>query len=165
MRYDTRRAWVCLLAALPLLVAAAGESAGPADTVGPRVDAAWIRWLPGGIPAAGYLTLTNLGARPVTLLSASSPAFGDISLHRTVSRGASMEMQSVARITVPPHATLAFETTGYHLMLMHPAGSVKPGMHLTLTLRFADAPPQPVDFEVRNPDGSRAPPSGQGGPS
>jgi len=163
MRSERRRAWVCVLACLPLLVAAgAAVPAGaslPAVAAGkatPRVDAAWIRWLPGTIPAAGYLTLTNLGDRPEALVSASSPAFGDVSLHRTESSGGNMQMQGIDRITVPPHATLAFETTGFHLMLMQPAAFVKPGVHVTITLQFADAPPLPVDFEVRNPDGSRA---------
>jgi len=137
---------------LHLTVAAARAADAPV----PRVDAAWIRWLPGAIPAAGYLTLTNVGDRPAMLLSASSPLFGDISLHRTENRAGSMQMAAVDRITIPPHATLTFETTGYHLMLMEPATPVKPGMHVTITLRFADAPPLPVDFEVRNPDGSRA---------
>jgi copper(I)-binding protein len=148
-----------LLIALAALVAAA-SGAGAPDSGVPRVDAAWIRWLPGTVPAAGYLTLTNVGDRPAVLLSASSPLFGDISLHRTVNRAGSMEMAAVDRITIPPHATLAFETTGYHMMLMQPAVSVKPGMHVTVTLRFADVPPVPVDFEVRNPDGSRAAPRG-----
>jgi hypothetical protein len=32
-------------------------------------------------------------------------------------------------------------------------------MRVTIILRFADAPPMPVEFEVRNPDGSRAAPT------
>jgi copper(I)-binding protein len=140
---------------LHVLVAAARAADAPV----PRVDAAWIRWLPGAIPAAGYLTLTNAGDRPAVLLSASSPLFADVSLHRTENRAGSMQMAGVDRITIPPHATLTFETTGYHLMLMQPATPVKPGMRVTIILRFADAPPMPVEFEVRNPDGSRAAPT------
>jgi copper(I)-binding protein len=156
-------AWLSLsAAAVTAAVAVAGATAGAAatDSIMPRVDAAWIRWLPGTVPAAGYLTLTNAGDRPAVLLSASSPLYGDISLHRTVNRAGSMEMAAVDRITIPPHATLAFETTGYHLMLMQPAASVRPGVHVTITLQFAEGPRIPVDFEVRNPDGSRAAPRG-----
>jgi copper(I)-binding protein len=162
MRFEQRRdrryllaclSWLMIIAAVP---AGAEAPTASATMALPRVDAAWIRWLPGTIPAAGYLTLTNLGDRPAALLSASSPAFGDVSLHRTESSGGSMQMKSLDRITIPAHATLVFETTGYHLMLMAPAAFVKPGVHLTITLQFAEAPPLPVDFEVRNPDGSRA---------
>lgn len=160
MRFELRAAVASWLVALPLM-AALPVMANPGDAVAPpRVDTAWIRWLPGAIPAAGYLTLTNPQSRPAVLLSASSPAFGDISLHRTVSRGGSMEMLAVDHIEVPGHSTLTFETTGYHLMLAQPGKSVHPGVHVTVTLRFADSPPLPVDFEVRNPDGSAAAPSG-----
>jgi copper(I)-binding protein len=152
MRFEFRRASLCVVVCLTLMVAAVRAADAPV----PRVDAAWIRWLPGAVPAAGYLTLTNPGDRSVSLLSASSPDFGDISMHRTESRGGSMEMAPVDRITVPSHATLAFEAKGYHLMLMQPSTAVKPGVHVTITLHFADAPPLPVVFEVRNPDGGRA---------
>jgi hypothetical protein len=156
MRFEFRRASLCVLVCLTLMFAAARAGDAPV----PRVDAAWIRWLPGTIPAAGYLTLTNAGDRPAVLLSASSPLFGEISLHRTENLAGRMAMAAVDRITIPPHTTLTFETTGYHLMLMQPASPVKPGAHVSITLHYADAPPMPVDFEVRNPDGSRAAPRG-----
>ena len=60
--------WVSLSLASPFVVAgspAAGSSEAPIE-----VSAAWIRWLPAGLPAAGYATLVNTGDTPVSLISA-----------------------------------------------------------------------------------------------
>jgi copper(I)-binding protein len=68
----------------------------------------------------------------------------------------SMQMRPLDRLAIPAHTTLRFEALGYHLMLMQATKPIKPGDHVTLNLRFADAPPMRVKFEVRKPDGSRA---------
>jgi len=125
--------------------ALAFASAAPAI----RVDEAWIRWLPAGVPAGGYMTLTNTGDRPVTLISASSPDYGEVSLHRNLNRGGTIEMAPAGEITVNPHASLNFAATGYHFMLMQPRTPRQPGDHIPITLHFADGASLTVEFEVR----------------
>jgi len=128
----------------------------PSAVATPQVTEAWIRWLPGDLPAAAYLTVTNPGATPAMLLGASSADYGDVSLHRNEMHAGSMQMLGLDRLVIPAHTTLRFELSGYHLMLMRAARPIKPGDRVTITLRFADLPPMPVLFEVRKPDGSRA---------
>lgn len=136
-------AWVAL-------AAAAAWAAGVVPTI--RVDDAWIRWLPSDLPAAGYTTLANTGDRTVNLIGASSPDYGDVSLHRNYTRAGTVEMMPVDQIPIGPHSSLNFAATGYHMMLMQPHRPIKPGDHVPITLRFAGGSSLTVSFEVRKPD-------------
>jgi periplasmic copper chaperone A len=144
---------MCWLAAAALLGIAlahiTAKADTPAQTLPIRIDDAWIRWLPAGVPGGGYLTMFNLGDRPVTLVAASSPDYGEISLHRNLNRGETVEMVPVAQVTVGPHSRVDFAAMGYHFMLMQPSKSREPGDHVPITLRFADGASLKVSFEVR----------------
>jgi copper(I)-binding protein len=125
-----------------------------ADTPGPSttsiaVETAWIRWLPAGLPAAGYLTLTNTGDKPLALDGASSPSYGDVSIHHSIRRGTTETMTPVKEVTLEPHQTVAFESTGYHLMLMQPAAAVTTATRIRITLHFSDASSLTVPFKLR----------------
>jgi copper(I)-binding protein len=139
-------------------LALADSPAAPTPTV--RVLAAWIRWLPAGLPAAGYLTLTNTGDKALALEAASSPYYGDVSIHRSIAHGTRIEMTPVKELELEPHTTLEFESAGYHLMLMQPTASADTAAKIPLTLRFSDGSSLLVPFEVRrNPAaGSASPP-------
>ncbi|MGH8162446.1 MAG: copper chaperone PCu(A)C [Gammaproteobacteria bacterium] len=79
---------------------------------------AWIRWLPGQIPLAGYVTLHNNGSRARTIVGASSPAFKRVELHRSMTTKNGMEtMKAVAAVTIPAKGKFSFAPGGYHLML------------------------------------------------
>jgi copper(I)-binding protein len=110
---------------------------------------AWIRWLPAGLPAAGYLTLTNIGEKTIELVGASSADYGDVSIHRSITHGTTEEMVPVDRIALQPGRTLTFETTGYHLMLTKPAAGTDARSSIPITLLFAGGASITVPFEVR----------------
>jgi copper(I)-binding protein len=134
--------------------AGATRSAGaatPTPTI--HVDEAWVRWLPAGVPAAGYVTLTNTGDKPVTLVGAASSFFRDVSIHRSINRGGSMGMEPVSGIKIDPHSKLEFASSGYHLMLMQPTESLESRREVSITLRFADGASLAVPFEVRKSAG------------
>ena len=144
-----RTAWLAAWA----LSAAAAWAATPAVVA----DAAWIRWLPGSLPAGGYLTLRNNSDRTQTLTTVSSPDYGTLTLHRTRMQGQVSSMEPVARLDLPPHRTLSFAAQGYHIMLEHAARPLQPGDHVTITLHFADGTTLAVPFEVRGPDAGPPP--------
>jgi periplasmic copper chaperone A len=134
---------------------AAASGAQPSSAVSTlEIQDAWIRWLPAGLPAAGYLTLINHGDQPIRLTGASSDAYRDISLHHSMSHEGMSHMESVGEITVPAHSTLRFAATGYHLMLMQPAHTLAPGDHVVLALHFAGSADYSASFEVRAPNGN-----------
>jgi|ERR1700733_1722282 len=122
----------------------------------PQVSAsgAWIRWLPGTIPAAGYVTVRNGGDHAVTLLGAATRDYGEVMFHESRNQDGVERMLSIDSIRIEPHSQVTLAPRGLHIMLMEPARSIKPGDHVVLTLRFADGLALPVEFEVRKPDGS-----------
>lgn len=135
-----------LLAAL-LAMAAAGAWASEATNV--RASAAWIRVLPGALPAGGYVTLHNAGTQPAVLVSASSPSYGMTMLHESSHAGGMSRMQSVAKLVIPVQGGIALAPGGYHLMLMDAKTPVAPGTTVRITLKFADGSTLPVDFAAR----------------
>ncbi len=61
----------CVLAVVGLTIAFGACAAGSASL---EVRQGWVRWLPGGLPAAGYLTIVNHGDKPVALINTSPRA-------------------------------------------------------------------------------------------
>jgi periplasmic copper chaperone A len=141
-----------IMISLGLACALIASAATPAI----RVEDAWIRWLPANLPAAGYVTLVNTGERAQVFLGASSVDFRDISLHQSRNNAGTMEMRPVDRIVIDPHSSIRLQEAGYHLMLMQPNRTFKPGDQVTLLLRF-DSGTVTAQFEVRAPNSSSSP--------
>jgi copper(I)-binding protein len=138
---------VQLLIAPPAWSTAASSQATQAQAV--QIKAAWIRWLPGGVPLAGYATLANVSDQPLVLTSATSAAFHDLSLHQTLQAGGTVRMSPLERIAIAPHTALDFEARGIHLMLMQPREALDPHGEVPITLHFADGSSLTVQFQVR----------------
>lgn len=134
-----------------LAVAAAAHAAPAAPAM--QVRDAWVRWLPGDLPAGGYVTLVNNGDRATSLIAASSPDYADVSLHRSRTVAGTSQMMPVHEITVAAHSIVEFAALGYHLMLAHPHKALKPGDRVPVTLSFADGAAMIVQFELRPPTG------------
>jgi periplasmic copper chaperone A len=136
-----------LLATLTVCSATASSPATQAQAV--QIKSAWIRWLPGGVPLAGYATLVNVSDQPVVLTSATSDAFHDLSLHQTLQTGGMVRMSPLERITIAPHTTLDFEARGIHLMLMQPRETLDPHGEVAILLHFADGSSLAARLQVR----------------
>jgi copper(I)-binding protein len=57
---------------------------------------------------------------------------------------------------IEPHSSIRLRDAGYHLMLMQPNRTLKPGDRVTMALRF-EGGTVTAQFEVRAPDSSRSP--------
>jgi periplasmic copper chaperone A len=128
-------------------VCPAAQSAAPAV----RVDDPWVRWLPAGVPAAGYLILVNTGDRPIALIAAESKDFGSVTIHHSLTRGGTVQMEEAKEIAVGPHSRLDFAANGYHLMLMNPLRPIESANQIPITLRFRNGDSLTILFEVRKP--------------
>ena len=152
LRYPTKYEFLCV-AALLLTTSLALSDPAPARAAtqaqAAQIKAAWVRWLPGGVPLAGYATLANVSDLPIVLTSVTSAAFHDVSLHQTVHAGGTVRMSPLDRVTIAPHSTLDFEARGIHLMLMQPRETLDPNSQVDMTLRFADGSFLTVPFQVR----------------
>jgi copper(I)-binding protein len=90
----------------------------------------------GGANGALYVTVTNTGAQPDALLSASSDAAQTLELHEVNNDGGVMKMRPVARIDVPAGGKIEMKPGGYHVMLLGLKRDLKPGDKVPVTLRF-----------------------------
>jgi copper(I)-binding protein len=115
----------------------------------------WIREAPPGVSAlAGYMKLHNSGDKSRKLVGASSPAFGNIMLHRTMMVDGMAKMVHQPAVEIPPGGEVVFEPSGYHLMLMKPKHPLKAGDQVDITLEFADGGSVKVTHQVRKGEGS-----------
>ncbi|OOG54486.1 copper chaperone PCu(A)C [Rhodanobacter sp. C03] len=129
------------------LLLAGGVHATAADHV--HASHAWIRVLPGDLPAGAYVTLQNDGDQPVALSGASSTVYAEVMLHHSSSEGGMSRMTMVDALPVPAHGTALLAPAGYHLMLMKASALVKPGDTVKLTLEFTDGSTLATDFIAR----------------
>src|SRR6202044_3233915 len=67
------------------LLFAGGVHATSAEHI--RASHAWIRVLPGNLPAGAYVTLENDSDQPATLSGASSAAYAEVMLHQSSNEG------------------------------------------------------------------------------
>lgn len=114
-----------------------------------QVTDAWIRWLPGDLPCAGYMTLVNTGSVDRSLVAVTTAAFAEVSIHQSREDHGMSSMRPVDSIVLEPHVPVHFAEGGYHLMLMQRERSIRVGESIIMTLHFAKAPPLDVTFHVR----------------
>jgi copper(I)-binding protein len=120
---------------------------------GIRLSAPWFRMIIPSRPVAGYFTLANDGAQPLSLVGAASPRCTALMLHRSVSQGGVEQMEFVKSVSIPGHGSVSFAPGGYPLMCMSPAGTVAPGALVPVTLKFADGGSLTANFVVRGAAG------------
>ncbi len=113
----------------------------------------WIRFITPQTPAAGYFTVTNVGAHPVAIVGASSPACGSLMLHQSRNVNGTEHMEAVASVSVPAHGAVRFEPGGYHLMCMSPSAAMSPGRSVPVTISFDDKRSITKPFVVQGPNG------------
>jgi copper(I)-binding protein len=114
-----------------------------------HASGAWIRVLPGALPAGAYLQLQNDGAQPAQLTGASSARYAHVMLHRSTVSGGTSKMSAVDTLEIPARGQAALTPGAYHLMLMQPVTPVRPGDTVTLQLTFADGSTLDTRFTAR----------------
>ncbi len=135
----------------------AGAAAGPAGAAAIRVRHAWIRVLPGDLPAAAYARLENRGDESAALVGARSGRYRRIMLHESLTSGGMSTMRRVSQLTIPAHGSAALSPGGYHLMLMGATQPVKPGDRISITLLFAGGSTETVTFLAMPANASAGP--------
>ncbi|HUW53978.1 MAG TPA: copper chaperone PCu(A)C [Rhodanobacter sp.] len=139
------RSMTLLLAAGLLL--AGGVHATAAEHV--HASHAWIRVLPGNLPASAYVTLENGSDRAILLSGASSAAYAEVMLHHSSTAGGMSRMTMVDSLEIPAHGKAVLAPAGYHLMLMQARKPVKPGDTIAVLLKFTDGSTLATDFIAR----------------
>ena len=105
---------------------------------GLTASSAWVREPPPGSAAsAAFMTLTNTGARPVTVSGWEARGFGSTMLHETVIEGSTARMVMRESLVVAPGAKVELRPGSLHFMLMKPSAPVTSGSTVTLVLACA----------------------------
>lgn len=136
-----------------MLLAAWLLPAGAAPATAVSASDAWVRWLPGKLPMAGYVKLANTGDQAVILTNASSPDYRKVMIHRSVREHGQEAMRHVGKLIIGPGKSVEFAPGGYHLMLMERRHPIAVGDTVTVRLHFADGSNLPVTFQVRGAAG------------
>ena len=109
----------------------------------------WVREAPPGATAiAAYMVLENPGDSEQVLTAVSSPISDDVQIHRTIHRDGVASMVQQHSVSIPAGGQLAFESGGYHIMIIDPK-RVKAGDRVAFTLQLQDGSTVSVDAEVR----------------
>ena len=135
--------------ALSLLLAAAAPAFASENCL-PVVHDGWIRKPPANLPVmAGYARLENPCDAPVTIVSAASDAFGDISIHETLVEDGMSRMRATPALELPAGADVGMTPGGLHLMLMNPVAPLHAGDKVTLEFTLQDGRKLRGEFELR----------------
>jgi copper(I)-binding protein len=107
---------------------------------------------PGQQVAGGFLKIENKGAAD-QLISASSPAAGEVQLHEMAMDGNVMRMRQVKDIALPANGAVELKPGGLHLMFMNIKAPLTAGEAVPVKLKFAKA----GEVEVKLPVNATAP--------
>ena len=133
------------VAGIALSSAALAQSA----SVGPiKIENAYTRaTAPGQQVAGGFMKIENKGAAD-QLISASSPAAGEVQLHEMAMEGNVMKMRQLKDIPVPAGGAVELKPGGLHLMFMNIKTPMAAGQTVPVKLKFAKAGEVEVKFPV-----------------
>jgi len=127
------------LFSIALMAFAASIQAQEAKVGSIKIENAYVRATAPGQPAAGaFMKIDNSGAAD-QLVSASSPAAGEVQLHQMSMEGNVMKMGQVKDIAVPANGSVDLKPGGYHIMLMNIKAPLKVGETVPVKLKFAKA--------------------------
>jgi len=115
-----------------------------------QVGGAWIRSAPPTAKAlAAYMVISNATQEPVKLVGADCPDFSAVEVHRSMMHQGMMHMMAVENLEIAPGKSLTLKPGGYHLMLMEPRKTLKPGDRVQLRLQFDTGEVLPVNAVVK----------------
>ena len=115
-----------------------------------QIQHAYARAVPPGQPnSAAFMTLRNMSDASNAVVSASSPAAKVVELHTHTMDGGMMKMRKVEKIDIPAKGTTELKPGGLHIMLIGLKEQLKPGMKVSLTLKFADGSESSVEAPVQ----------------
>lgn len=121
----------------------------------PQVREGWVRLPPPGMGMDGMAMMAGFGRienhcpAPVTIVSASSAAFADTSLHETKIVDGISRMRPVPELRIAPDAAAVLKPGGLHLMLMQPTAPLKAGSRIAVEFELQDGRKLLGEFELR----------------
>jgi copper(I)-binding protein len=121
-----------------------------------EIGKVWTREIPGGAKvAAGFMTITNTGKEPDTLIGGSVPFAGKFEVHEMqMDRGLMRMRRLEPGLVIEPGQTVVLKPGSLHVMLLDVTQGPKRGKPVKGTLVFAKAGRVEVEYAVA-PIGAR----------
>jgi len=130
--------------------AAQQAKAPPGKACAAQVRDGWVRMPPMQMPMmAGFGRIENRCSVPVTIVSAKSAAFADVSLHETRIVDGVSKMRAVPELRIAPDGSAQLKPGGLHLMLMQPHKPLKEGSRVAVEFALKGGGSLFGEFEVR----------------
>ena len=127
------------LLAVFFAVSVSAPFAAYAKQCAPVVKDGWVRLGPVAMPMmAGFGRIENPCPQPVAVVSARSPAFGDVSIHESRVVDGVNRMRELAELPVAAKSNATLAPGGLHLMLMRPSAPLKEGDKVAVIFRLKD---------------------------
>lgn len=119
------------------------------------IDHPWSRPTPPGTPmGVGYMSITNNGDGPITLIGASSTRAEQVSIHESRIEAGVMRMEPLQDgLVIPAGETVELKPHSFHLMLENLSGPLREGESIPLALDFEGAGDMAVELKVESLDG------------
>ncbi|MBL0123862.1 MAG: copper chaperone PCu(A)C [Betaproteobacteria bacterium] len=135
---------------IALLIALSFSLAAQAEV---KVDQPWVRGTIAAQKSTGaFMTLTS--DKPVSLVSAASPAAKIVEIHEMKIENNVMKMKAMPKLDIVPGKPTELKPGSYHVMLIELVKPLSKGDSVPLTLEFKDADgkssKQEVKAEVRD---------------
>lgn len=138
-----------MVLAFPVAFAVAAPAVTAAGCL-PKVEAAWIRVPPAGLPMmAGYARISNPCKDPLAIVAASSAAFAETSLHETRVEGGISRMRATPVLRLAPGGSATLAPGGFHLMLMRPVKPLHAGERVVIEFTLEDGRRFSAPFDAR----------------
>jgi len=138
-----------VVAVFALVLGMLSPAVHAADCI-PAMRDGWVRIPPAGLPmAAGYGTLENHCDAAATIVSASSTAFEETTVHATRVENGISRMRAVPELEVAAHDTVRFAPGGLHLMLMRPTRPLAAGDTIEVEFTLSDGRTMRARFTAR----------------
>jgi len=113
---------------------------------------AWVRKPPAGDTAAVYFVLANSGAKPVTVVGATSAVAESAMIHESSVVDGQSRMRMKDKVVVPPGKSVTFAPEGLHIMIVGFRYTISEGDRVPLTLQLEDGGKLAISAVVRSFD-------------
>jgi len=148
-RHRSKRKFARRVLALLLV---AGTWQASAKECAPAMKEGWVRLPPAAMPMmAGFGRITNPCPMPAVIVSASSPAFGEVSIHETRNVEGVNRMRELEQLRIAPDGSATLKPGGLHLMLMQPRAPLKEGSKVVVSFKLQDGREILSELVVRKP--------------
>jgi copper(I)-binding protein len=149
--------------ALALLSLSVSSASAKDYTLGPiKISTPWTRVTPtAATVAGGFMTITNTGAQPDTLVGGTATVSGRLEIHEMAMDGGVMKMRELKPgLVIKPGETITLKPGSFHVMFMELKEPIATGKTFKGTLVFEKAGTIEIEYAIE-PFGTRTP--GDGG--